>query len=90
MFVGGGFWEEELEQMRQVPEGHSIPWIASDPDAPDMVKVYGLAKVLPMIVERAKGKFRDIGVDDSGSEGSAGSSPGSEGSEGVKPGLYRY
>ena len=87
MFVGGGFWEEELERMRQVPEGHSIPWIASDPNAPDMVKVHGLAAVLPMIVERAKGKFRDIGVDDSGSEGS---DSGSEGSEGAKPGLYRY
>ena len=84
MFVGGGFWEEELERMRQVPEGHSIPWIASDPDAPDLVKVYGLTKVMPMIVERAKGTFREIGVEDSVDEGS------DSGSEGARPGLYRY
>ena len=87
MFVGGGFWEEELAQMRQVPSGHSIPWIASDPDAPDLVKVHGLAKVLPMIVERAKGTFRDIGVEEGGSSPG---SEGSEGGEGGKVGLFRY
>ena len=62
MFVGGGFFEPELEAMLQVPEGKDIPWIAADPDKKDEVRTKGLDAMMGTIVENAKEKLKDARI----------------------------
>lgn len=76
MFVGGGFSEDELQEMLQISEGKSVPWLASDPNRKDEVRAKGLDAMMASIAERAKGKLGEIGVGQDAEE--------------VKGGLCRY
>jgi hypothetical protein len=76
MFVGGGFSEDELQEMLQIAEGKAIPWLASDPNRKDEVRAKGLDAMMASIAERAKGELKEIGL--------------GEGAEVVKGGLWRY
>ena len=82
IFVGAGFTEEELQEMRLTPEGSNIPWLAPHPNRKDEAQKReqdgSPMSMMEMIVSRVKRCLREqVGL--------------VEGKEAnVKPGLYRF
>ena len=72
MFVGGGFSDEELNEMMAIPEGKSIPWLAPDAEQKAEVRAKGPEAAMEDIVARTKKCLRDHGLVEGGDGRAAG------------------
>lgn len=62
IFVGGGFSDDELNDMMAIPEGKSIPWLAPDAEQKAEVRAKGPEAAMESIVARTKRCLGDHGL----------------------------